>query len=246
MSARCTSEPISWLRLERYHLGELADDERARIASHVVSCAACAACLERIERDEAVVLPALRDLRERVARDSRALPVVRPARRAVPTRWPVWIGTSMGALAAAAAVVLGLRDRARAPTSDEAVAASGYGLKGEAVAFSLVRDDGARIDGLEGVYRDGDRFKAIVTCPPGAGLAFDVVVVDASGASFPLEPAGKIACGNDVALPGAFRLTGGDDETVCLAWSAGALERREIVGREPLVPRLCKRLSSTK
>ena len=49
-------------------------------------------------------------------------------------------------------------------------------MKGDAIAFTLVRDDDERIAGDAGVYRDGDRFKALVTCPPGRSVAFDVVV----------------------------------------------------------------------
>ena len=94
-------------------------------------------------------------------------------------------------------------------------------MKGDAVAFTLVRDDDERIDGDAGVYRHGDRFKAVVTCPPGEVMTFDLVVYDASGASFPLEPARGLACGNEVPLQGAFRLTGRDDETVCLVWGEG-------------------------
>jgi len=48
---------------------------------------------------------------------------------------------------------------------------------------------------------------------------FDVVVLDAEGASFPLEAGGTLACGNEVPLPGAFRLTGAAAEKVCLVWS---------------------------
>ena len=59
MSARCTGTPVSWLRLERYHLGEIRGRERAVVAEHLAACPACAACLARIEQDDAVALPAL-------------------------------------------------------------------------------------------------------------------------------------------------------------------------------------------
>ncbi|HEY6463617.1 MAG TPA: hypothetical protein VIY73_25790, partial [Polyangiaceae bacterium] len=100
-----------------------------------------------------------------------------------------------------------------------------------AVAFSLVRDDGVRIDGVEGTFRDGDRFRAIVTCPPGAGMSFDLVVYDRGGASFPLLPAADFGCGNEVPLPGAFRLTGRDDENVCLVWGAHDALKRDALAQ---------------
>ncbi len=211
-ASRCTSEPISWLRLERYHLGEIRGGERAQIAKHLAACPACAACLERIEQDDAVALP--------------TLPAPAGA-KVVKMRWPVQAVALVGTLAAAAAVVLAMRGSH--PVDGERPTLAGGRVKGDAMAFTLVSDDDARIEGTEGTYRQRDRFKAVVTCPPGAGGAFDVVVYDASGVSFPLEPAGGIACGNDVPIPGAFRLTGPGDETVCLVWNAGgAVDRGKL------------------
>ena len=235
MSPRCTGEPISWLRLERYHLGELGPDERSRVEQHLATCPACRACLERIEGDDAVALP--------------PLPAPMPSRRVVRMRWPAQIGALVATLAAAAAV--GLAIRSSHPTDGERVALPGARVKGDGIAFSLVRDDGARVDGEEGIYRDGDRFKAIVTCAPGAAGAFDMVVYDASGASFPLDPSVGLACGNEVPLPGAFRLTGVGDETVCLVWNAsGSVDRSTLASAAGLDAAsgqggvvLCKKLS---
>ena len=238
MSPRCTGEPISWLRLERYHLGELGPDERSRIEQHLATCSACKACLDRIEEDDAVALP--------------PLPAPMPAMRVVRMRRPVLIAAVVGTLAAAAAVVF-----ARCgthPTDGERVALQSPRVKGDGIAFSLVRDDGMRVDGAEGIYRDGDRFKAIVTCAPVAGGAFDVVVYDGSGASFPLDPPVGLACGNDVPLPGAFRLTGAGDETVCLVWNAsGSVDRSTLASAAGLDAAsgqggvaLCKKLSAAR
>ena len=65
MSARCKGEPVSWLRLERYHLGELDGAERAQIEAHLAGCAACTEALASLAQDDAVALP--------------PLPVARPA-----------------------------------------------------------------------------------------------------------------------------------------------------------------------
>jgi hypothetical protein len=101
----------------------------------------------------------------------------------------------------------------------------------------------------QGVFRDGDRFKALVTCPPDRGANFDFVVFDASGASFPLAPAPGFACGNEVPLPGAFRLTAapGDHETVCVVWAdAEQVDRTALSRRGIASPRsMCKELRAT-
>jgi hypothetical protein len=222
---------VSWLRLERYRLGEIQGDERAQIAAHLASCSACAACLAHIEDDDAGALP--------------PLSVPGPVRRkSVISLLPVRAAGIVGALAAAAVLVLVLRGGKR-PGELPHTGGGGSRIKGDAIAFSLVRDDDERIAGTSGVYRQGDRFKAIVTCPPGAGISFDVAVVDVDGLSFPLEPANALACGNEVPIPGAFRLTGDTEETVCLVWSEGApVDRAELASRgAPEGRSQCKRLT---
>jgi len=231
VSARCTGEPVSWLRLERYHQGELEAAERARIAGHLAACPACAACLAHIEDDDSRALPPL------------SLP--RPVRRSLFSLFPVRAAAAIGALAAGGALVLGLRGNGHRGELERSMLGESR-VKGDAVAFTLVREDGERIAGDAGVYRDGDRFKAVVTCPPGATAAFDVVIHDIVGASFPLEPARVLACGNEVPLPGAFRLTGRDDETVCLVWGEGGpLDRGALAAHTAGDDRtLCKRLTA--
>jgi hypothetical protein len=117
--------------------------------------------------------------------------------------------------------------------------------KGGEIAFSLVGDFGERIEGSEGSYRDGDRFKAIVTCPPSMKATFYLVVLDSSGVSYPIEPVSGVACGNNVPLLGAFRLTGEATETVCLFWSEGEpMSRSDAATIEETLSNnaLCKQL----
>jgi hypothetical protein len=223
-AARCVGEPVSWLRLERFHLGEIDGAERTPIAEHLAACEACAACLARIRDDEAVALP--------------VLPATGPIAGKL-TIFPGAAVASMMALAAAAALVLGLRGGETGVVAADGTQTSR--VKGGAVAFTLVRDDGERFAGADGVYRDGDRFKAVVTCPPGGGIGFDVVVREGNRESFPLSPAALFACGNDVPMPGAFRLTGSAEETVCLVWNEGGAVDRG--GLAETMPSLCKRLS---
>jgi hypothetical protein len=244
-AASCAGEPVSWLRVERYHLGELGDDERAAVAEHLGACDVCAACLGRIREDEKEPLPALAGVVVSKAAAAKRTRDLAPfgARGAV-----AWIGGL--AAAAVLALVLGpLGGGGPAPGGERQPAAEGARqgarVKGGAVAFVLVRDDGARIEGTEGVYRDGDRFKAVVTCPPDGRTGFDLTVTE-EGASlvqgaYPLPPATDFACGNGVPLPGAFRLTGGAVQEVCLVWNEeGPVDRQEAPGGRPT---LCKRLA---
>jgi|HubBroStandDraft_6_1064221.scaffolds.fasta_scaffold284766_3 hypothetical protein len=212
MTARCIGEPVSWLLLERFRLGELGEPERARIAEHVAACAACAACTARIEADEGLELPPL----EVGAAGKRRHGAVPASPRRV--RWLA----SVGAIAAAAATVLVLGRTWRAPGGAAVDSGERARPKGDAMAFVLVRDDGQRMVDAQGVFRNGDRFKALITCPPSTTATFDLVVFDASGASFPLAQARGLTCGNEVPLPGAFRLTAdGGSETVCIVWGDG-------------------------
>ncbi len=222
--ARCIDVPISWLRLERYHLGEVASDERGRIEEHLAACPACALCYARIEQDEAVALPPLPA-------------VVRPggARRA---RVLAFGG---GAVALAAALALAIGGAWRGHDDARSRVGGRAAVKGDAIAFSLVREDDERIEGATGIFRGGDRFKALVTCPPSmTEVPFELVVYDEAGeASFPLSAA-RLACGNDVPLPGAFRLTGRGEVTVCVAWG---IEREALAARRAEGDGvLCKRL----
>ncbi len=243
MSARCVGEPVSWLRLERYHLGDIHGGERTRIAEHLATCAVCAACLSRIEQDAAAPLPSLSLAATPVPRRGARVPLF--ARAAV----------VVGTVAAAVGGILAVHGPGHRADERRSSASASRAKGGGAVAFSLVRDDAERIDGREGVYRESDRFKAMVTCPPTMSGMFDLVVYDDGGASFPLE-ATLLACGNDVPLPGAFRLTGETAKTVCVVWSEegqggrtpeeiGGHDRAEVArGEGALGERSsCKRLS---
>jgi hypothetical protein len=236
-TSRCIGEPVSWLRLEQWRLGELGEAESKGLAEHLAACAVCAACMARIEADEARELPALALVP--AATPARAKPARTKPARTTGRR----LLASVSVLAAAAAMVLGVGRIWRSPAA--AVDRETAHPKGDGVAFVLVRDDGQRVVDVQGVFRDGDRFKALVTCPPGSGATFDLVVFDASGASFPLSPARGFACGNEVPLPGAFRLTAaGDRETICVVWGdgddvdRGALVRSGVAGRNAM----CKEL----
>ncbi|MDB4946755.1 MAG: hypothetical protein JWP97_6289 [Labilithrix sp.] len=214
---RCTGTPISWLRLELHHDGLLAA-EREQIAAHLAECAACAACFAQIEREAAEALPPL-ELPRRPAGPPVAGNVV-ALRRFAPV---------VAALALAALLFLVLRRPGTEIAGGPSIDPGSARTKGGGIDFVLVRDDDHEIAEAGGTYRDGDRWKALVTCPAGVHAAWDLVVLDRGEAFFPLEPQGDLACGNHVPLPGAFRTTGHAPLTVCLVWSDGAAVDREAL-----------------
>jgi hypothetical protein len=239
----CTATPLSWLRLELYHAGELAAEERTEITAHLATCAACAACFATIVDDAQAPLAALpaamRDAPAKSEATREATPLAATRLRGVGRFAPV-----VAALAMAAALLLVLGKRGddgvrHAPTDDPSAART----KGGAVAFALVRDDAAVVAEAAGSYRDGDRWKAVVTCPAGMRAAWDVVVFERGEAAFPLAPMPDLACGNGVPLPGAFRTTGRERMTVCLVWSDGkSVDRARLRGASPdaLAQAACK------
>ncbi len=206
MSA-CIGEPISWLRLERYAL-EGAD---AAVHDHLAACAACARCLDEI-RGDLVALPPL------------AVSASRPERRAR-RRW--WLAPAM-ALPAAAAVALVVWRSGAGPGAlpgdaprEDAVRVKGVGE----VVLGVVRERGGAISLDARTYAPGDRWKVMVTCPPEAAAWIDVAVHDAGQVDHPLAPA-RIECGNRVAVPGAFSITGDRPNRICVRIGAAAAPDR--------------------
>lgn len=191
-ASRCTAEPISWLQLEELALGALDPASRGAVEAHLAGCAACRAARDHIEADSARPLAPLPDL------------VLARARRRAPRRVLVAAAT----LAAAAALLLLVRGRAPGPSPDRA------GAKGGELAVGLVRDRGGELAFDPIGFRPGDRFKVLVTCASAGEVDVDVAVHQAGSLDHPIERA-RIRCGNQVPLPGAFRLTGDQPAAVC-------------------------------
>jgi hypothetical protein len=200
----CIGEPISWLRLETYAL-EARD---AAVGEHVASCRACARCLDEIRAD-VVALPVL------------ALPAA-PARSRV-RRW--WLAAPAFAVAAVLALVLWRGLDPGDDGRDDTTHIKGVGE----VVLGLVRERAGAIRFDVQTYAPGDRWKVIVTCAPGIdrdiGAWVDASVDDAGVVDYPLAPA-RIACGNRVAVPGAFAITGDRTHQVCIRVAADAAPER--------------------
>jgi len=236
---KCIDEPISFFRLERYNLGELSPEETSQIHDHLTRCEACKKELATIAEDDSRALPALptgttittstKTETTTATTTTTTTANVSFLRRA----WPI-----AGALAIAAAMLVFLSK----PQPE--VQGDGVRVKGDGVSFGLVRDDETMFEEGGASYHDGDRFKVVITCSPGSRTRADVVVWENGEPSFPLS-ADDVACGNKVALPGAFRATGIMPMRVCLLTSdAGTIDRDHVkrVGPSGTPDAMCKML----
>ncbi|HVV85316.1 MAG TPA: hypothetical protein VHE35_19775, partial [Kofleriaceae bacterium] len=154
-----------------------------------------------------------------------------------PVRARRWLlGGGAGALLAAAAVLV-LVLRGRGGGAGEVEPGRHVRVKGAGtVSLRLVRDRAGVVSFDPADVAPGDRWKVELTCGNPAPLWTDVVVYQPDGASFPL-PAQSITCGNAIAVPGAFRVTGGG-ATICVALGAAAPDRARL-GRGPRPPMVC-------
>ncbi len=193
----CTGEPVSWLRLERYALGELGAAERSVIEAHLAGCETCRACLGRVQEGAVGLLPL-------------------PARATLAPWWRRLLPVPVLALAGAAAAALLATGRPSPLVAPVGAAGQGYvGIKGDGeLAVALVRERAGEISADPVGFAAGDRFKVLLTCPPGQQREVVVAVLQDGAADLPLTA--TIACGSRVALPGAFRMTGGGEARVCV------------------------------
>ena len=200
-------EPLSWLTLERYSLGELPPEERARIERRLLLSPADRACLEQIRGDLSELPP---------------LPIPLHGTRARRLPRAALLST---ALAAAAAMIALLRT----PEVDIPSQRTLDGVKGSQVAIALYSDRGGE---HPREYSAGERFKVFATCPPELTKPMQVVVFQARQSFTPLGPARVLACGNRVPLPGAFSLDGDEAAHVCLTWAAADARTPQELGEE--------------
>jgi hypothetical protein len=240
----CISEPISWLRLEQHALAMTAADERAAIETHLAACDACRSALQALQND-ALVMPALPALERTfgIPRNGGQVISLDAARQKARTRrWlvPTTIST---VIAAAAAVMLWVRSNHTGPHGETSQptralhATSNVKGAGE-LALQVARDRNGNVQTNVATFRVGDRWKTLLTCAPSTSTTLwaDVVVFEvAQGGgpdlvpAFPLAPS-QLECGNAVALPGAFEITGTHENIVCVVITTDAPLNRTAVG----------------
>jgi hypothetical protein len=206
----CIGQPLSWLTLERHALDELAGAAASSAREHLAACAACTAALGTITADRRA-LPALPALD--VTAPSSDLARARARRRQL----AIGAGIFVAAAAALLLVVLRPKDTATGELS-ASIRVKGAGL----VNMSLVRERDGAITFDPPDVRDTDRWKVQLTCAPGGRATVEVVVYQPSEPAAVALPSQPFACGNDVVLTGAFRVTGGA-ATICARLSSDSL-----------------------
>jgi hypothetical protein len=218
MSPTCSSEPISFLRLERYLQGDVQPNERAKLETHLGQCGVCRQCYESMRAETIELLPL-------------PLPVT-PARERRDFRTHVaraWPQLTAAAIAAAGVMVMLW---SRTPELEPRLPAQRVRIKGGELAIELVREHAEMIATDPTQFAPGDRFQVRVSCPPGEPRYWDVVVFQAGELFFPLRPEARLDCRNGVTLAGAFVLDGTASASVCVI-----LDERSPLNRARLTRR---------
>jgi Putative zinc-finger len=214
----CT--PVSWLRLERYALGELDVGQREDIAEHLATCTRCRACADLIAAEVKRELPPLPA--------GATTPPARPA-RPVGRAWPWWFKPRAHGFALAAALALVAGVFALRPGEHMRVGSSRVvAVKGGDVAVELVREHDGSIAWEPTSFSTGDRLKLLVTCAPPLQVHADIVVVQNDGPTFVGVPA-LLVCGNRVPVPPAFRITDPGAARVCVLLDANGPPSRSVL-----------------
>jgi hypothetical protein len=184
-------EPLSWLTLERYALGELSAEERRDVEARLLLSEVDRACLAEILSDKSE-LPALAKVS-----------LIDSAKK----KRARWLGVSVTLCTAAAALIALLR-----PAGDEL---RDEHVKGSEVALRLVSD---RQGAEPAQFSAGERFKVEVTCPPSLSSSLRLVVLQGTELFEPLPRDASFRCGNLAPWPGAFALDGSEPAEVCIYW----------------------------
>ena len=224
MTEAASCVPVSWLRLERYALGELGPDERTEIAGHLAACTGCRARSDLIAGDAGRELP--------------PLPTAPPSRSA--TRRPGWLAfAAVWAMAAAVFLIVWTR-----PGDEPRLGGRRIAVKGGDVTIELVRERAGSIAWEPTSFTADDRFKLLLTCAPPLHVYADLVVFQSDGPAFP-GAASLIGCGNRIPLPTSFRITGPGDASICVAAAPDAPPSRAgLAGGESALtgPHVCLHL----
>ncbi len=205
-------EPLSWLTLERYALGELGDDERREVEARLAESEQDRACLAEILSDKSELPP---------------LPKVTAIDSARKKRNARWLGLSATLCAAAAALIVLFR-----PAGNELGDAH---VKGSEVALRLISD---RQGPAPSQFSAGERFKVEVTCPPSLSGALRLIVLQGAEQFEPLPRDASFRCGNLAPWPGAFALDGNQPAEVCVYWGASSEPDRKELTRAASCVRL--------
>ncbi len=208
-SNTCTGQPISWLRLEQFVLGETLPRESDSIAEHLAECDTCRSCRDFIRENDNRELPPLPHWigSKAPAAEEHRPAVDRPRRK--------WFRPYTWTAVAAFAVVLLLFVWPQEANKPQIVSNEFRTKGGNTISAQLVRERNGSIAYTLDKFSAGDRFKLLLTCSLPGEVFADVVVYDETGVAFPLPPA-SVQCGNGTPYPGAFQITGPSKQTVCV------------------------------
>ncbi len=190
-------EPLSWLVLEQYVLGELDAKTRGVVEAHLGGSPEDRARLESILDDRPELTPLVVPRRP-ARRPLRALVVLLP-------------------MAAAALALLMMRPE---PLSDHRLVYDG--TKGGEVSIVLVSD---RAGEAPRTFALGERFKVLLTCPGWFERPLRTFLFQGTETYEPLPALPTPGCGNHVPWPGAFSVDGAQPVSLCVTWATGTRPR---------------------
>jgi hypothetical protein len=207
MRRPCIGQPISWLELEHYALGESVDANAT--AQHLDACTSCDALVQSI-RDDKRRMPAL------------LVPLATPRPPWFRWRWAL-------VLAPALALLLFWLVPHGVGESNHKAVHNDTGWKGGSATMTLIRErEGVLLEPTH--FAPEDRFKVEVSCAPGRH-SMQVAIVQDSETFFPL-PTSMQDCGNHTLLPGAFSLDGGP-ALICVSVGQSGESVCQMLNPEP-------------
>jgi hypothetical protein len=215
--SNCIDTPISWFQLDRRATGELGPVEDKRIENHLQQCDACRAGWHEIQT---------------ATRELRPLPTPSSPSASFLERWKRWLWPAVLVPALAAIVLFVVIGRQQPGEVDRFHGSDGL-VKGGDTTLSLLREHEGDVATDPSVYVSGDRFRLLVSCASPTSSAWDVVAYQDGQAFFPFDPGQSIGCGNEVAIPGAFRVTGTSPVTICLLLGKPLPERSWLATSAP-------------
>jgi hypothetical protein len=205
-------EPLSWLTLERYALGELSAEERAEVEARLAASEVDRACLAEITSDKSELPPLA----------GSAVSTLKPSKK---RRRNQWLAGSAALCAAALALIAVLREPAHLDDH----------VKGSEVALRIVSD---RQGSDPTRFSVGERFKVQVSCPPSLSETLRLFVLQGEEVFEPLPRDASFRCNNLATWPGAFALDGAQSADVCMYWGRSAKPTKQDFAHDAVCQRL--------